>query len=188
LALATSDRARWEDRYRTGSYARSPSSLVRGLDDVLPRAGRALDVAGGAGRHAVWLAERGLSVTLVDVSETALELCERAADDAAVSVRTVLADMETDPLPPGPWDVVLAFHYLWRPLMPALCAALASGGMLVVVQPTRSNLRRHPHPREAFLLDDGELPSLVGDLEVVSYEEGWLEEGRHEARLVARRR
>ena len=54
--------------------------------------------------------------------------------------------------------------------------------------PTRSNLRRHPHPREAFLLDDGELPSLVGDLEVVSYEEGWLDEGRHEARLVARRR
>lgn len=187
LALGISDRARWEDRYRTGSYARSPSSLLRGLDALLPRAGRALDVAGGAGRHAVWLAERGLAVTLVDVSETALELAERAADDAAVSVRTVLADLEVDPLPAGAWDLIVSFHYLWRPLMPALCAALAPGGVLLVVQPTRSNLQRHPHPREAFLLDDGELPSLVGDLEVVSYDEGWLDEGRHEARLLARR-
>ena len=59
---------------------------------------------------------------------------------------------------------------------------------LVVVHPTRSNLERHDSPGPHHLLDDGELPGLIPGLEVVHYEEGWSEEGRHEARLVARLR
>jgi hypothetical protein len=54
--------------------------------------------------------------------------------------------------------------------------------VLVFVQPTR----RRPGPR--FLLEEGELVRLAGGLDVVQYREGWLEEGRHEALLVARRR
>ena len=58
----------------------------------------------------------------------------------------------------------------------------------MVVHPTRSNLRRHTRPGPRHLLGDGELPGLVRGLEVLRYEEGWTEQGRHEARLVARRR
>jgi tellurite methyltransferase len=63
----------------------------------------------------------------------------------------------------------------------------------VFVQPTRSNLERHPRPGPAHLLDDGELPRLIAPLalEVVRLEEGWFdphdEDARHEARLIARR-
>jgi tellurite methyltransferase len=64
---------------------------------------------------------------------------------------------------------------------------LAPDGLLVFAQPTRSNLQRHPHPSARFLLEDGELPRLLQGLEVVSYSEGWTDEGRHEARLVASR-
>jgi hypothetical protein len=52
--------------------------------------------------------------------------------------------------------------------------------------PTRSNLERHTRPDPRHLLEDGELPGLVPGLEIVRYEEGWTEQGRHEARLVAR--
>jgi hypothetical protein len=56
----------------------------------------------------------------------------------------------------------------------------------VFCQPTLRNLERHARPGRPYLLVEGELPTLVQGLEVLQYEEGWLEEGRHEARLVAR--
>ncbi|HEY6100713.1 MAG TPA: class I SAM-dependent methyltransferase, partial [Anaeromyxobacter sp.] len=64
---------------------------------------------------------------------------------------------------------------------------LAPGGWLVFAHATRTNLERNPRPGAAHLLEDGEIRSLVRGLDVVSCEERWFEEGRHEARLLARR-
>jgi hypothetical protein len=52
--------------------------------------------------------------------------------------------------------------------------------------PTRSNLERHPRHDPRHMLEDGELPGLVRSLEIVRYKEGWTQQGRHEALLVAR--
>ena len=84
-------------------------------------------------------------------------------------------------------DVILSVQFLWRPLFEVFAQELAVGGKLVVVQPTRSNLQRHEKPPAPFLLDDGELPTLVAGLSVEHYEEGWLADGQHEAVIVARR-
>ncbi|WP_233261968.1 class I SAM-dependent methyltransferase [Vitiosangium sp. GDMCC 1.1324] len=94
-------------------------------------------------------------------------------------------DVEREPLPPGPFDVVLCLNYLWLPLFVAIPQVLAPGGLFVFAQPTRSNLQRNPHPSARFLLEDGELPRLLHGLEILSLTEGWTDEGRHEARLVA---
>ena len=83
--------------------------------------------------------------------------------------------------------MIFSHHFLWRQLFDFYPHLLAPGGVLVVVQPTVTNLERHEKPPRPFLLDDGELPTLVGDLDIVHYEEGWLAEGRHEAVIVARR-
>jgi tellurite methyltransferase len=181
------DRERWNTRYRDEEGLHAPSPFLLGLDPLLPRRGRALDVAGGAGRHALWLARRGLAVTLADVSDVALATGAREARDAGVPLETLRIDLEASPLPPGPWDVVLCFYFLHRPLLAALPAALAPRGWLVVAHATRSNLARHARPGPDHLLEDGELPTLIGGLETISYAEGWCESGRHEARLVARR-
>jgi hypothetical protein len=95
-------------------------------------------------------------------------------------------DLESAPPPPGPWDVVVCFHYLHRPLFAHVPEILAPGGLFVFCQPTTRNLERHARPGARYLLHEGELPDLLVGLEVVRYEEGWLEEGRHEARAVAR--
>jgi SAM-dependent methyltransferase len=157
------------------------------LAPLLPPRGRALDVAGGAGRHALWLARRGLAVTLADVSGVALAIAADRARAEGLRLATVELDLEAAPLPAGPWDVIVCAYFLDRRLLAALPAALAPGGLLAVAHATRRNLERHPRPGPSHVLEEGELPSLVRGVEVLSYEEGWLESGRHEARLVARR-
>jgi tellurite methyltransferase len=186
--MSEADRIRWDERYRArGPGAGAPSAVLLAIAELLPRSGRALDLAGGAGRHSVWLAQRGLQTTLVDISPAALELASSAAARAGVTLRTVAADLEAEPPPEGAWDLVLVFHYLSRPLYRALPELLAPGGVLACVQPTRTNLKRHERPSAAYLLEEGELPALLPGLEILRYDEGWLEEGRHEARLVGRR-
>jgi SAM-dependent methyltransferase len=186
--VADGDRERWNARYRDeAEHAPPPVPWLDGLDALLPRRGRALDVGGGAGRHALWLARRGLEVTLADVSDVALERAAREARQAGLALAAVRVDLETEPLPAGPWDLVLCLYFLHRPIFPALAAALAPGGLLVVAHATRKNLERHARPGPRWVLEDGELPGLLGGLELLRSEEGWLESGRHEARVVARR-
>jgi len=184
------DRERWNQRWRerVGELA-PPSSFVTAQDARLPRRGRALDVGGGAGRHAVWLARRGLDVTLVDVSDLALERAERRAADAGVALRLVRADLDEDPLPDGTWDVIVAHHFLCRAQWPAFVDALAPGGWLLLCQPTVTNLERHERPGPAYLVEPGELDRFArgAGLAIVDSREGWTAEDRHEAELVARR-
>ncbi len=184
--MSEEDRRKWNTRYREQGARLEPSGFLRSVAEQLPSTGRALDVAGGAGHDALWLARRGLDVTLVDVSDVALDRAAEAARESGVALRVQRLDLEVEPLPRGPFEVVLCLNYLWRPLFAAFPEVLAPGGLLVFAQPTRSNLQRNPHPSARFLLEDGELPRLLQDLEVVSYTEAWTGEGRHEARLVAR--
>jgi SAM-dependent methyltransferase len=185
--MAEGDRDRWNERYAAKAERTPPSPYLEALDGLLPRRGRALDLAGGAGRHALWLARRGLDVTLADVSDVALGQAAAAAAAQGLRLATVQVDLERAGPPPGPWDLILCTYFLHRPTLAALPAALAPGGLLVVAHATRTNLERHPRPGPAHVLEDGELPRLVPGLELLRSEEGWLEGGRHEARVVARR-
>src|SRR5688500_11210192 len=98
----TGDRQSWNQRWRErGDVATPPSSFVLSQAHHLPTRGRALDVAGGAGRHAVWLAARGLDVTLVDVAEAGLDLAARRAAADGVELTLVRTDLDHEDLPPG---------------------------------------------------------------------------------------
>ena len=186
--MSQTDCKKWDARYRRrGAKSDEPSPLLLSLEELLPRRGRALDVAGGAGRHAVWLARRGLDVTLTDISAEGIRLARRRAAAAGVKISTRRIDLTRRRLPPGPWDAIVSFYYLQRSLFDQFATALAPGGLLVFAQPTVTNLQRHPQPGRRFLLDDGELPALVRGLEIIDYDEDWFESGRHEARVVARR-
>ena len=185
--MAEGDRDRWNARYAEKAEPGSASPFLEALDDLLPRRGRALDVAGGAGRNALWLARRGLETTLADVSDVALGQAAAAARAAGLPLSTLQIDLEASPLPAGPWDLVLCTYFLHRPLFDAVPAVLAPGGLLVVAHATRRNLVLHPRPGPDHLLLEGELPGLVRGLEILRSQEGWAESGRHEARLVARR-
>lgn len=181
------DRDRWNARYREAGPPGPPSDFLVSLDAKLPRSGTALDVASGTGRHALWLAGRGLEVTCADVSDVGLEVALRAAAGAGLRVRTLAIDLEREAFPPGPWDVITCFYFLHRPLFDAMAHALSKGGLVVVAHPTMRNLEAHPKPGPAHLLQEGELRTLLGGLELLHYTEGWTPGGRHEARALARR-
>jgi tellurite methyltransferase len=181
--MAGPDRERWNAKYREEEAIAQPSPFLVALADLLPRRGRALDVAGGSGRNALWLLRHGLQVTIADISDVALQRAAAAAE----GLRTVEVDLESEPLPEGPWEVIVCSHFLQRPLFSQFPALLAPGGFLVVAHPTVVNLQKHPRPGREYLLAEGELHALVKGLEVVRFEEGWVESGRHEARLVARK-
>jgi tellurite methyltransferase len=191
--MSAADRATWDERWSDPARgASAPSALVTGLADLLPARGRALDLAGGAGRHAVWLARRGLEVTCADVSPVGLERARQAAQAAGVSIATRVLDV--DALLDGrevvePQDLVVIFHFLERRLFPRLRDLLAPGGLALFVQPTTTNLERHAHPSARFCLQPGEARALAtaSGLEVLRHDEGWLAEGRHEALLLLQR-
>lgn len=182
------DRSKWDAKYADPQFApREPSAVLVSLERFLPRQGRAIDVAGGAGRNAIWLAQRGLDVTIADVSRVGLEQSQQRAAEAGVMIRTLCTDLAEQPFPSGPWDLIVSCRYLQRPLFKSYPQALAAGGTLVVIQPTKTNLQRHEKPPPDFLLEDGELPRLVTGLSIVHYEEGWLADERHDAVVVARK-
>jgi tellurite methyltransferase len=184
--MSDADRLRWEARYRAaGPNARAPSEFLLAQADRLPRIGRALDVAGGAGRHALFLARLGLDVTLCDIAETALARARDAAQREGLKIETLALDLETAPLPAGPWNVIVVFDYLQRSLFARWPELLAPGGLLIFSQPTRKNLERHTKPGSRHLLEEGELSGWIRELELCVYDEGWLDEGRHVARVVA---
>jgi SAM-dependent methyltransferase len=185
-AMSNYDQQKWDARYAEPlDVPDSPSMLLTAHVDLLPTTGRALDVAGGAGRHAIWLAQRGWETTIVDGSSRGLAICRQRASEAGVKVTDICLDLEAEPLPAGPWDLIVSCCYLQRSLFPQMIAELAIDGMLIVCQPTRRNLERHDRPPAEYLLEEGELLQLVRPLEIVRFREGWLEEGRHDALVVA---
>ena len=205
--MADRDRAYWDKRYQQ-EWPREPSSFLLAQRHLLPGSGRALDVAGGVGRHAIWLAGQGLRASVVDISSVALGLAQKRAAEAGVLISTLCRNLDTEPLPPcamfdtasascqnedcrnrcfGAWEIICNFYYLQRALIPTFAQHLAPGGLLIFAHATRENLTRHPRPGPDYVLEPGELADLASGLKHLYYKEDWFEEGRHEARLVAQR-
>ncbi len=148
--------------------ALQPSAWVRRFTHLIAPGGTVLDVACGSGRHLRWLVAQGLEVTGVDRDAPALEPLREWAE-------IVVADLEADawPLPERHFDAVLVTNYLWRPLWPALLAALAEGG--VFIHETFADGQQHigRPSRPDFLLQPGELLRACAGLQVVAYEDGF---------------
>jgi len=184
--MAEGDRERWNTKWAgQGVGTTHGSALIDLIGDRLPASGRALDIAGGGSGDGLELARRGLEVTVVDVSDLGLAAATARAEAAGFELTTVVADLDVDPLPPGPWDLVTVANFLDRDLLGRIGDHLAPHGLLAVTIATVTNLERHDRPGARFLLDRGELLDLVGELEIVHHSEDWRPNGRHEAHLLA---
>jgi SAM-dependent methyltransferase len=165
-----------------------PAAWLASHRHMLPRSGSALDVACGSGRHAIWLAEAGFTTTAVDRDPEAIASVSREAARRGLAVTARVVDLESgEPfLRPASFDVIVVVHYLHRPLFPSLVAALRPGGVLVYETFTRAQAARGKPTNPAFLLEPGELVSLVRGPGILDSREGDYEE-RSVASVVARK-
>ncbi|WOI57950.1 class I SAM-dependent methyltransferase [Palleronia sp. LCG004] len=99
----------WDTRYTSDGYlfGTEPATVLPRQAAHLPTTGRALCVADGEGRNAVWLAERGIGVTAFDASPVAVEKARRLAADRGQNVEFQVADAESFNWPDAAFDVVV---------------------------------------------------------------------------------
>jgi tellurite methyltransferase len=187
--------ADWDERYRRGEHASlEPNALLGRFVEPLPP-GRALDVACGAGRHALFLARKGWRVTAVDASRVGIEITLERARAMNLSVDARVADLEGGEflIEREAYDLITVFYYLQRDLWPQIGAGLRSGGTLVaaihLADEDPSNEKGNPN----FLLEPNELREEFSDWEIVHYHETQLndedagEHHRRTAEIVARK-
>ena len=135
----------WDERYGATElvWSEGPNQFVAEIAGALPP-GRALDLACGEGRNAIWLARQGWTVTGVDFSQVGLDKGRRLAEQAGVEVRWVHADLRSWQAPEPQDLVVLSYLQLPAPDMAAVvghgAAALAPGGLMLLVGHARRNL------------------------------------------------
>lgn len=164
----------WDARYGErdgGMWSGRPNGrLVVEVADLAP--GRALDVGCGEGADAIWLAQRGWSVTAVDISAVAVSRARAAAEQAGVTVEWLVADVLRTPLPGAAFDLVsLQYPALPRAAGPepvgALLGSVRPGGLLLAVYHDLDGGHREHMRSSGFDPDDfvgaDELVTLLGD-------------------------
>jgi SAM-dependent methyltransferase len=177
----------WDERHATQPVRWTPTPLLVETAKKL-KPGRALDLACGAGRNAVWLADRGWDVTAVDGSSAAIEILR--THDARVNAQ--VADLEKSEFAIGEsqWDLIDICFYLQPDLIEAAKRGVVVGGVVLVIvhitepaeEPTKHRLR----PGELA----GFFPSLVQGWEILHSYEGRPSDPEHRRRsaeIVARR-
>ena len=135
--------------------------------------GRALDLACGEGRNAVWLAEQGWQVTGVDFSEVALEKARLLAEQRKVQAEWIRADLFEYEPPLAAFELVIVFYLQipperLRPILARMAKGIAPGGTFLLVAHDSSNLTHgYGGPRDPATLYTAEdvLPALV-ELEI----------------------
>ena len=164
------DSAEWDRRYagRELVWTSEPNRfLVQEAESLTPA--RALDLACGEGRNAVWLAERGWQVTGVDFSAVGIEKARQLEDARGVHVEWVIADLLNYRAEAQGFDLVIVF-YLQLPakqrakILRAAADAVAAGGTFLLVGHDSSNIDDgHGGPQDPAVLYTAE--DVVSDLE-----------------------
>ena len=187
-------RDRWNRKYREspGSWREPdpflPFAFSEYIHPLFPTAGHALDLAGGAGRHAIWLTRQGWEVTLIDIAKAGLEQARQNAGPLGSHVDCVEDDLTCFEARQSQFDLVMAFFYLERRIFPEIVKAIRPGGLLIYKTLTRAQLELPGGPKDpAYLLEEGELLRLAQTeaLQVMHYREQIAENAT--AELVARR-
>ncbi|MCA1632732.1 MAG: methyltransferase domain-containing protein [Acidobacteria bacterium] len=195
--------ADWDERYRRGEHATDEPSrlLVRAVEEFAAQVGgesfggrRALDLACGAGRHALFLAGLGFQVTAVDASRAGIELTLARARERDLSVDARVADLERGEfiIEEAAYDLVCDFYFLQRDLFPRMRAGLRPGGLLVAAIHMVDESPLAKPMRDDFLLRTGELREAFSELEILHYREtaghddDAGEHTRRSAELIAR--
>jgi tellurite methyltransferase len=120
------DRIKWNKKHLESSEPDKPSNIVMDFCGIA-KCKRALDIACGTGRNAVYLAQQGFTVDAVDISEVGL----KKLIGKNLLIRPVCADLDHFDIAPNHYNLIINIRYLNRRLFPYIKEGLVSGGVLI---------------------------------------------------------
>lgn len=182
----------WNERYRlrerpAEDLETTPTPLV--VDTATKLApGKALDLACGAGRNAIWLARQGWEVTAVDAAQEAIKILRSRAKEGSLKIETVVANLERGEfeIASSCWDLITMCYYLQRNLFEEAKRGVKAGGILIsIVHITEGAEEASPHR-----LLPGQLEQYFSGWEIIHRYEGKPNDSAHHravAEVVARR-
>jgi len=151
--MSKQDREKWNKRYAENSYHKNnPVTLVEEWLPKLP-VGRALDVACGAGRISLLLAQAGFQVDAIDISPEGLSQARQKAEDQGFDINWIEHDLD---------DLALISR---------LCDCLAPGGYLICEEHLITDQQVTGPKNSNFRVASGKLREVISDLDVLLYEE-----------------
>ncbi len=195
--MAADERERWDSKhtaehepgepaaflrqiFQTGPWeiqpGRAPWSIIPGRDiptrSSCYSTGRALDIATGKGRNALFLAEKGFTVDAIDISEVGLQQARRQAEKRRLTLNLMQADLASFEFPDSTYDLILNINFLLRSLVPKMKKALRPGGH-IIFDTYLVDQQALGHPRNpAYLLNHNELLDLFRGFRILCYQEG----------------
>ena len=174
----------WNEHYaRAGGADEAPAALLSEVAELMPP-GRALDLACGAGRNAIYLASLGWNVVAVDSSSEAIRIVRRRAGEAGCTIDARVSDLETGEftIEPDSFDLICDFFYLDRRIFPKIRSGVRPGGLVA------AEIHLRDSEAHRFVLDSGELRREFADWKILYYSEA-LRPGkrRPSAQILARR-
>jgi len=190
--MALDDRARWDAKHAAEQTTQKPSSFLKEIFEghswPLPK-GRALDIATGKGRNAIFLAERGFQVVGIDISPVALDMARRAGKEKSLAIDWQEEDLERIELPTSHYDLVLNFNYLQRSLVPEIKKTLKPSGWVIFETYLIDQSKAGDPISPDYLLRHNELQDCFRDFRVLYYREGEFpqSEGAFRAALLAQK-
>jgi len=188
------DKKRWDERFGRKEFAlgKEPNPFLKKHIYLLPK-GKALDMATGEGRNAVFLAQNGFEVDAVDISEKGLRKARKLAREKGVKVNALLVDLDHYQIERERYDLIANFYFLKRRLIPKIREGLKKGGKVIF----ETYLLEHRKlatggPKQAkYFLKPNELLRLFKDFRILFYREGIIREGgkrKAVASLIAEKR
>jgi SAM-dependent methyltransferase len=173
----TSNRALWDRKYEEGlpSLTKPDPYFVWAYENLVkrsfPKAGTALDLAAGLGRHALWLAEKAWQVSAVDLSEVAVGKLDRAAALRKVNINLFAIDAAEYAFEPAGFDLIVLFYHMDRSLFPKIGSALNPGGLFICKMAVQWDGETGLAKSNFEPLARKELLSLVPGLQVIDFRE-----------------
>ena len=187
------DRNRWNKRYNTGEYlyGKEPLRFLKEKLDILVK-GKALVLAMGEGRNAVFLAGNGFDVDGCDISDKAIEKTNLFARESGVALNAFVADLEEYKISADQYNLITCFYYTQKSLIPLIKEGLKKGGMVMFETYSIDQLKYGkdaPGPKNpAYLLKHNELLDSFRDFRILYYREGEIAENKSVVSLIAQKK
>jgi SAM-dependent methyltransferase len=170
-------RSHWDLKYEQGlpSLEKPDPFFVSAFEefvaDQFPNGGAALDLAGGIGRHALWLAKKNWDVTVVDISEVAIRRLRERARELDLSLNLFALDAEEYFFEVAKFDLIVVFYHFDRDICAKLLSALRPRGFVVCKSSLIWDSYDGPVPANLWPLAKREVLALFPSLQVKVHQE-----------------